>query len=362
MRKTKLSRQQKAILFKSIERISPFVLMAAPDNSLNMSTFNATLNNYFQDFDQDIRSEMNIAFLEPGALHNLLDRWNVVDMIEDELILPNVIITDYLHNKRVASSDTTFNPTVDAIQPDARILKVRKYEGDLQFIDDELETTFMMYKTEMKRLARANAEDKVIGYVQYLFINAILAKGHETLHKATYQSVFADTTPYSWTKICNGVEKLITDEIAAGSITAIAMTSPTVTNIESLVESVYYDLGEAEREAPDVVIELSPAMHKLWITRNSSALGRQSNFDSAKQNTIYGKPNAAVVLAPYLTANKVFCTRKANKYIGVRDEAIKPWEAQRFDRLTKLMFNGKIGVQLARVNPIEDNQNVSYGA
>ena len=100
----------------------------------------------------------------------------------------------------------------------------------------------------------------------------------------------------------------------------------------------------------------------MWTTRNSTALGRQSTYDSKSADTIYGFPNAKIMLAPYLTANKVFISTKSNKFIGVRDASIGSWEFQRQDRLTKMMLNGKIGVQLARINNVADNLNVAYGA
>jgi len=336
--------------------------MAAPDNSLNLSEFNTLLGSYYREHAQEIHEELNIGYIQAGELHSLSERWTIVDMQEDQLVLPNVAVDDFVHNKRVSSSSTTFNPTVEAVEAGARILQVKKYEGDLQFVDDEIETTHLMYQTEMKRLARNGQSDRVISFVEYLFLNAIAKKAKQTLHKAAYQAVHADTTPYSWNKICNGAEKILTDAVTDSLITPVSMTSPTVTNIETLVESVFYQLGEAERYAADLNVELSPAMHKLWVTRNSTALGRQSTYDSKSADTIYGFPNAKIMLAPYLTANKVFITAKSNKYIGVRDANIGSWEFQRQDRLTKMMLNGKIGVQLARINNVADNPNVAYGA
>ncbi len=225
-----------------------------------------------------------------------------------------------------------------------------------------MQRTALMYRAGMKLLSRSDSPDRTQTMIEHLFWEILLKKGRNTLRKAIYQASFDNTGAYNWNKICNGVKKLLADEITAGTLVAGTVTSPTVNNVTTIVETEFDKLGGEVKTAEDLIVELSPAMYSLWIRRNSTDLKRADNYDSASQNTIYGYPNAKVVQEPMLTGNEIFIAQQSNKLIGFKaiPDEVGSWEFQRADRLTKAMVNGTVGVQLVSVNSDSANKNVAY--
>lgn len=332
--------------------------------SLNLATLASDLQDYYREFHQELHSELQLGLIEPGSKHNIGDRFTVIPMLEDELVLGSVIADDFIHQHATDSTET-FNPLDDALEPQSRILKLRPYEGDLAFTDNEIQTSALMHMAEVARLAKATPGngDTTRSLVEYLFHEVLMKKGKSTLRKAILQAEFDNTEPHAWSKILDGLQTLIAAEITASNITAVSMTSPTTSNVITLVESVFDVLGDAVKHAPDLVCQLSPNMYKLWTRANRGTLGRADRYDSASTYTIDGYSNCIVVEEPYLQGNRVLITPKSNLFLGVKTtEGIGNWEFQRYNRETKVLIDGKIGVQFRSVNADSSNKNVAYGA
>lgn len=345
------------------------LLFTAPTDSLNLATLASDIQAYYMEYDQMIHDELQIGLFDDGPANlNLGDRYTLIPDIIDEIALQNDVMNDFLHQEN-PSSATTFNPTASAITPGGNILKVRKYEGDLQFRDNEIETSFLTYRGEMKLLAKNMGADAVQSFVEYLFWKTIIPKAKQNLRRAIIQGVYNATASFSLLNICDGVQQQIANAITAGSITATAMTSPTVNNVIALVESVFDTLGIAYQYADDLVVQLSPAMYKLYIRANrlQSGTGRDFTQMTGQKDqyplTIDKYPNAKIVMEPYLTGNEVLISRKFNNVIGLSAvDNVGTWEFQRLDRLTKFMVNGKVGVSFRAINLDSSNLNVAYGA
>lgn len=355
MRKRTTTRKQSRQLKKAIASQGPIILFAAPVNSLDPSVLAAALTDYYQEHKEGIHSLMEMGLFEgPWSLGNL---FTLLPGIEDELVLDSATVEDYLH-QYMPNADDTFNPLADAIVPDARILKVRDYEGDLQFKDKQIERTHLMYQAKMKQLAKSESPDKTQTFIEYLFWDIIIAKGKRSLRKAVFQATFAQTSGFSSAKILNGYEKLISDEISGGAITAVTAGSITTTNVVEKIEETYDTLDTVVQQADDLVCVLDSDTFKKYIRADRASLGRQWNYDAAKGMFLDENSNCKIVHEPDLTTTKIGFHQKSNAFVGTHSGTEGSWEFQRADRLTKMMLNGKIGLQFQTVNA-GDRNNVA---
>jgi hypothetical protein len=330
-------------------------------DSLDLAAFNTELGAYFRKFNPVIHRELKVGLFD-GPL-NLGDRWSMNLQEEDQDVLQSDIVTDFLRQFNPADNTGTFFPTAGAVKPDARILQVRDYKGDLVFLDNEVEKTFLMYREKAEMLMEAGTPaTQVQSFVEVMFWDSIIPAAKATLRKVIYQGVYNPTAAYGWANIMDGLQQLIANEITAGTIVPVPMTSPTTTNIIELVESVFDTLGTAYQNADDLVVELAQPMYKLWIRADRFAAGRTWQYNS-QEVTVDAFANAKVLMEPMWTGNNVFIARKSNKLIGLKTkDSPGAWETQRFERTTKMMLNGKLGVQLRSVNRDTGNNNVAYGA
>ena len=336
-----------------------------PVDSLNVSTLASELGAYYREFAQQIHNELQIGMFQ--GKWNLNDRFTLMPDVIDEVALFNDVSSDFLHQHNPASS-STFNPTASALTPGANVLRVRKYEGDLQFLDNEIETSALTYIGNMKLMAKNLTPGQVQSFVEYLFWDTIIPKAQQNLRKALWQGTYNATASYGLLNILDGVQTCLGNAISAGSLTAVAMTSPTVNNIITLLESVFDTLGTAYQYADDLVCEMSPAMFKLLVRANriQGGTGRSLAIIEGTTDqfslTIDGYPNVKIFQEPFLTGNQILIARKFNKVIGLSmADNVGSWEFQRLDRTTKFMLNGKIGFNFRAINLDSTNLNVALG-
>lgn len=335
----------------------PIILFAAPVESLDPSVLAAKLTAYYQEHKEGIHSMMELGLFE--GQYSLERQFTLLPGIVDELVLDSATVEDFLH-QHMPNADDTFNPTENVLTPDARILKVRDYEGDLQFKDKQIERTHLMWKGKMKQLEKTDSPDKTKTFIEYLFWDIIIAKAKRSLRKAVFQATFAQTSGFSSSKILNGWEKIISDEIAATSITPTAVGSITTSNVVTKVESVYDTLDITVQEADDLVCALDAATFKAWIRADRQALGRTWNYDATKEMVLDENSNCVIIKEPDFTTTKIAFYQRSNAFVGTHSGNEGSWEFQRQDRLTKMMLNGKIGLQFQTVNPGSKN-NIAIG-
>jgi hypothetical protein len=327
--------------------------------ALDLSNLAASANDYYREHNTNIHNELNIGLFD--GLHNISDRMTLMSDVMDELVLTGDFVDDFIH-QHVPAQKGSFNPTANAIGVKPRILKTRKYEGDLKFADDDLQVTYLQYLAA-KKMGVKNQAGEVPSFIDYLFGNSIISKGQRTLRKSLIKASYDGTAPRSWAKILNGLETVVVDEVNAGNIVPVTISSAfSTTNVITHIESVFDELGTAYQKADDVVVLVSSNVYKLYARANRSTLGRYDKFDSTVASTIDGYSNAVILEEPDFEANQILAYRKSNLCVGFDTNAITPWEFQRQDRFTKMMLNGKIGLQFKAVNNDASNLNVVYGS
>ena len=323
-------------------------------NALTLAGLSSDLNSYFREYKEGIKGELQYGFIGDSGPMSMENRCTLIPGVVDELVLGGATVNDFLRQYKAADTNT-FIQTDNSVVVGARTLKMRKFKGDLLFKDDVINTTFLMWQSKMKAINMGKSQDKEMAFVEYLFFNVIIKKALRSLRKASFQGVW-DTgsgTAYASTAIVDGMEKKIADAISAGTLTAHAYNSSN--NVVTEVEAAFDMLTSEQKRADDLVIALREDIYNKWIraNRSSTGLGRTLNFDSAGTFTIDGFPNTKVVPEPDLATYKAVIYQKTNYFISVTMDqaAANDWEFQRFDRTTKCMMNGEIGVEFETLNP-----------
>lgn len=326
--------------------------------SLDLSTLAAQATAYYREHKAEIHEELTIGLFD--GEDSLADRMTFVDNLTDELQLYADVVDDFIH-QHIPSQAGSFNPQANAINVGARFLKVRKYEGDLFFSDDQMNTSNLMYLGLVKQLAKKAPAEAVPSIIDYLFGKVIISKAQQTLRKAIFQASFDPTAPRSWSKILDGVEKRIADAVTAGQITPVALSALTTSNVVPQIESVFDDLGTPYKRASDLVCLVSSPVWAKVTRADLASLGRSDKFDNSNALTIAGYTNCKIKEEPALTGTKVLIYRKSNALVGFDTAGIQPWEMQRVDRANKMMLNGKLDFNFQAINNDPSNLNIAYG-
>ena len=328
-----------------------------PD-SLNLSTLAAQAGDYFREHEQTLREETTIGLFE--GPFSLDERFTLIDGITDELQLDSATVADFI-TQHIPSQAGGFYPPTNVIEPQARFLKMREYKAHLLFTDDQIRQTSLMYKSVAKQMARKNPETATADFIDYLFGSMIISKLKETLRKAIVQAVYNPTAPRSWTKILDGLEERIAQEVLAGTLTPNALSAVTPQNVVPQMETVFDGIGQANRSQPDMICAVSPIVWANVTRADLASLGRSDKYDGTNALTIAGYPNCKVKMEPFLQGTKVLVYPKKDAIVGTSDKSISAWEFQRQDETTKMLATGYVDFNFAKVNIDPANPNISYG-
>lgn len=347
-RRTRPAKEFKNLVKKATTAMAmgPIILFAAPTQSVNFTTLASELTAYYLQHKDTIHTELEIGLFDGN--HSINRNFTYVPNVIDELALTEIETDDFLH-QHVPTSASTFNPQANVLTPKARKLKMRAFEGDLQFQDKLIQKTHLMYLGKMKQLANSNSPDKEQTFVEYLFWDVIMAKAKRTLRKAIFQASFDDTAPFSWLKILDGWETLIAAAVTAAEIAPITVGSATTSNIIGKVETVFDTLSTEVKGAADLVCALRSDHYALWVRADRAANGRNSSYDSNGTLTIDGYSNCKVIEEPDFTTTKIAIYRTSNPVVST-SSGDGTWEFQRADRLTKMMLSGDVGLQFTSIN------------
>lgn len=328
-------------------------------DSLNLATLASQATDYYREHLQELHEELTIGLFD--GEFSLGERYTMIDGLTDELQLGNVVVDDFIH-QHVPASAGSFNAQTGVITPSARLLKVKKYEGDLIFTDDQVTQTNLMYLGQAKLRAKQNPETATASLIDYLFGTQIMNKAKETLRRAIIQAAFDPTGTRNWAKILDGLEARIAAEITATKIVPVSLSAFTTANVVTQIETVFDGLGTAVKSASDLVVGVSPAVWAKVTRADLASLGRSDAYNMNSALTIAGYPNAKIKLEPFLQGSKVLCYRKSDALIGFDTAGIAPWEFQRENRTTKMMLNGKLDFNFQAVNLVSTAKNITYGA
>jgi len=201
-------------------------------DALDLSNLSSDLNTYFRKFKQGLKSELQYGFVGESGPMSMESRCTLIPGVVDELLLGNVQAGDFIRQFN-ASDSNTFNPVNNDVNVGANILKMRKFKGDLLFVDDKINTTFLMWQAKMEAINQGKSDEKEMAFVEYLFMNVIIKSALRSLRKASYQAVWnangagwtSGAPLYASANILDGMESLLYTAINNSIITPHAYNS-----------------------------------------------------------------------------------------------------------------------------------------
>lgn len=327
--------------------------------ALDLSGLSSDLNGYFRQFKQGIKNELQYGFVGDSGPMSMETRSTLIPGVVDELVLTGAVVNDFIRQWNPTDTNT-FIPSSNAVSVGSRTLKMRPFKGDLLFKDDVINKTFLMWQAKMEAINMGKSDEKEMAFIEYLFFTVIIKAALRSLRKASFQGVWdvvggatGGAINYGSSYIVDGMEKKFAIAIAASQLTAHAYNSSN--SIVTEVETTFDMLTSEQKRADGLVVALREDMFSKWIraNRSSTGLGRGDVFSSSEDLTIDGYPNAKVICEPDLAIYKAAIYTKDNYYVSVSMDGASAtdWEFQRFDRTTKCMLNGEMGVEFETLNP-----------
>jgi len=315
--------------------------------SLNTTNLTTTLGAFFRENKNILAEHLYLPLVGEKCASPFFRYAKMISAMTDEVGMPSILINDIV---KPATAVDTFTPTANAINFNARILKVRRFKFDLQLQPQELEQTWLSY------FKTPGSEHEQKWSLEEFVMRQIIAKAQANIRTGLTVGVYniAGTTPAS---IVDGFVEQVNLAILGGEIINATVTA---VNKRERLEQVYDTLGEPYKCMPTVAI-LSATEYDAWIRTNTSTLGREHDYDS-KVPMIYGT-QCEVVRDASLTGNRVYIFPKEDfLYIGADTMAeYTQVRVQEFDRNIKLLGDGKIGINFSFTNPVAGASPIATG-
>jgi hypothetical protein len=295
------------------------------------------------------RANKNILITDLYLDLGIDDRWTVQDGVSDQLPLPKITMQNIVQ----PGNNTAFNPTANAIGVEARILQTRNWKVDLLINPAALIKTWLGFtKAPGTRQAKIPLE-------QYIMQEIVKQIKKELRLMSIYKGVYngAGTTA---TDICNGLLKLIADEVVAGSLTPIVTGAITSTNVVDKILLVYDGMDEAWKGSDSGQILVNSQVFDWYVRRlnpltNSSLVATNAGgvIQRVRLNEVQLEgTNFMLKREPgFGTSQRIVSTVKENMHLGMDTESdYNNFDFQKADRQIKVLVDGTLGVQIGQAD------------
>ncbi|AHM62302.1 hypothetical protein D770_20265 [Flammeovirgaceae bacterium 311] len=289
------------------------------------------------------REHRDVLISEALLDEDFQNNYEVMDDVTDEVPLPSLAITDLIK----PGNPTAFQPTSNALQFGARILKVRPIKVDLLLVPQIMEKTWL---GKMKKSSDHGAipfEQFIMQYISSKIRENVRLQG---IYKGVYNA--AGTTPID---TMTGWLKLIADDIADvanGQISPVVTGAVTATNIIDSAEAVYDGLGEAYKNVP-TEMKVAPSLFDWYGRRYRSLFNGSPIYTGIKRDRVQLDGTLCeLVRDPGLAGSqRMICTPKENLVFGVDSLSDYNLDIQKENRTIKILIDFKAGVEFKEVHP-----------
>lgn len=308
--------------------------------SIDLTALNASLGAYCRQNKQELYAEVLLS-------QDFAKRFNVMAGIKDQVPLPRLFMSDV--SKPL--DFTTFSPTTNALNFDARILQVRPVKVDVRIYPQEFHNTWL------GQYAAPGAGPKLI--LEAFLMQEIAKKARQENHlQALYKGVYnaSGTTPLD---NYDGFLKIIADEVTATNISAgnnnlVTTGALNAGNIIANVEAVFDKLGDQYKTVPSQML-LSPTLYMLYQRAYRLAFGQNQNYGGTNgvlDDGLYiDGTMCQITPEPGLTgSSRIICTVKENMCYGVDlGGDLNDPRTEVDHRAIDVMMDFKVGVQFRQI-------------
>lgn len=312
-------------------------------SSVKLADLAVTLGDY-------CRENTDVLISELVSDPKLAEKFAIYDDIKDEYPLPRLVLSDELVKP---GNDKSFDPVEDAIDFDARILKVRDCKIDLQIFPADFE------KSYLGKYKKPGSRGIDIPFEQFIFQQIILKARRAMYMKAIYKGVYNASGTTTATTL-DGFLKLIANEVTADNITPVVTGAITNTNCVDKCLMLYDVLSDEVKE--EGVLQRVNSQIFDWVYRkinpvtNTALVGTDSLATTKmKRVNYFDLPGGNITLVRESglgASQKIITTTKDNLAIGVDSmDDDSNIEIQRDKRALNLLIDFKMGTQIADISP-----------
>lgn len=295
------------------------------------------------------RANKNILITDLYMGLDVLDRFTIQEGVSDELPLPKITMANIVQ----PGNDSTFNPTANAIGVGARILKTRNWKVDLTINPRALVKTWLGFTKQ------PGTRQTKIPLEQYIMMEIKKQIQQELRMLSLYRGVHngAGTGAID---VCNGLLKLVADEITATNLTPVVTGAITSSNVVDKILAVYDAMDEPYKNAENGQVLVNSTIFD-WYTRKLNPLFTANLVSTSEGGAIQKRKINEVQLEgtnymlkrePGLgTSQRIISTLKENLHMGIDTESdYNNFDFQVFNRDIKVLVDGTIGVQMAQAD------------
>jgi hypothetical protein len=247
---------------------------------------------------------------------------------------------------------------------------VRDGAGDLQIWPKDFEKTWLSFNRAGRAKAKGTFKEWIdVPYHEFI-VKKVMEKVKEEVRKATWVGVY-NAAGTGFADLCNGILKLVTDEVAAGNIVTETTGVITENNAFIAVRDVVGGLGDAYADKPGKCI-VSRQIFDWYVRTPESVAGRtimlnqmSAAANAAGQGKIFVPgTNVELIKEPSLgSSQRIIAYTDGVVYAGTDTQAeINEIEFQKFERSIKMLLDFKWGVNFSLCNathkPIVANEQV----
>lgn len=298
--------------------------------SLDISELETKLGEYY-------RENRNVLIREKLFDDDIKTTYNVMDDVTDEVPLPSLTIGAVVKPATLGG----FTPKADAVAFDARTLKVRPWQVDIEIIPEQV------YKSWLGML-KSNKDIYQMPFEEYILADLISKAKEELLLQTIYNGVH-NASGTNALAVADGYKKHIADALTASEITAIVTGALTAENIIDKVELVADGLGEAYTKMA-TEIHVSDLNFKRYVRKYRGLFGGNTDYIGMNRDRVaIDGSNAILVRKPEMgVSNRIIHTAKDNFYMGINSSEFV-LNVEKHKRKLFIMLDGKIGTQFAEM-------------
>jgi hypothetical protein len=313
-------------------------------DSLDITELTDALGEYFRKDKDQIFSNLLLGM-------NIDDRFDVLDDVKDELILPQLNMEDIV---KPADPDN-FTPTNDAIKIGARIGKVRGWKIDLLIVPQRLE------KSWLGKFRKKGSDVFDMPLEQYI-MNHIIQKAQDNIRrKALFLGVYngAGNAPVD---IFDGVLTMADAAILAGDITPVSTAAIDEDSAFEQLLVVYDELDEAYKNDISyayvnstvfdwIFRKFNPVLNANLISTDVQAMMKGGRINSMPAMPVPGT-NCILFREPGMGSDtRIIVTAKDNlTYMTDSLNDANNIVTERFNRTIKIMIDAKSGVEFKQLD------------
>lgn len=310
--------------------------------SVDFSALNTTLGAYARENKRALFSKLLLSVL-------FTDNFTVVSG-KDEVPLPRLNIANILQPR----NPTAFNPTANALNFSARVLKIRGIKVDLRIYPQELHSTWLGL------LDSSNQNRHELPFEAFL-MDYIVKRAQENFHLSVLYSGVYNGAGTAAVDCMDGWKELIADLITAGDISAgngnlVATGVITATNAVDSIEMVYDALHERYKHVPTQCL-VSPTIFDWYRRDYRSQFGSNNDYRGMGGNNIEpalyidGTTCKLVREAGLAGSQRIILTSKDNMVYGVNNTGDSTnIMIEKDHRAIDIMMDFGAGVQFAEVD------------